>query len=131
MFFSFTFGLFQQEILATVEGPTGGEIICLARQLVDKLGPGKAVLNLEGDGTANLFAYARVPVLAGLDPDPAVDALQHEIESLVGARLTASRSAVFQEVARAAASRVPRAAPPEWHLRARAAVPFLEEPWYC
>ncbi len=64
-------------------------------------------------------------------PDPHVDALQRQVESIVGGRVHASRPAVFEEVARTAASLVPGAALPQWHLRDRAAVPYLEEPWYC
>ena len=63
--------------------------------------------------------------------DPAVDALQCEIETLVGTRADAPRSEVFAEVARVVASRVPGASVPSWTLPARASIPFLEEPWYC
>jgi hypothetical protein len=65
-------------------------------------------------------------------PDPAVDALQRTVESLVGQKLTADRSATFahiwEEAHRAAGlTRAHRADP----LIARAAIPYLNEPWYC
>jgi hypothetical protein len=44
----------------------------VARLLEGQLRPGQTVLNLEGDGSANLFAFARVPVTAGLSQDPRV-----------------------------------------------------------
>jgi len=67
-------------------------------------------------------------------PDPDVDRLQHEIETLVGRNVTAARRQVFDAV-RALADpsnaegRRPNAegAP----LVARAAIPYLTEPWYC
>jgi radical SAM superfamily enzyme YgiQ (UPF0313 family) len=63
--------------------------------------------------------------------DPAVDALQREIEQLVGRRVTAPRDEVFArvwEIAHAAAALAPAARRP---LLSRAAVPYLDEPWYC
>ncbi len=63
--------------------------------------------------------------------DPRVDALQQEIERLVGQRLTAARGDVFlrvRELAYAAAGLPAPATPP---LLSRAAVPYLNEPWYC
>ena len=64
-------------------------------------------------------------------PDPRVDALQQELERLVGSRITAARDEVFArvwEIAHAAAGAV---APPRAPLLSRAAVPYLNEPWYC
>lgn len=49
-----------------------GDTPHVARQLKATLGPGQTVLNFDTDGTANLFAFARVPLTAGLDQDPAV-----------------------------------------------------------
>ena len=63
--------------------------------------------------------------------DPAVDALQQEIEQLVGRRVTAPRHEVFArvwDIAHAAAGLVSARRTP---LLSRAAVPFLNEPWYC
>ena len=66
-------------------------------------------------------------------PDPAVDALQKEVSSLVGSRLSAPRRDVFAslwEVAHArAAVRAPERQDPD--LLPRAAIPYLNEPWYC
>jgi hypothetical protein len=66
-------------------------------------------------------------------PDPAVDALQQRIERLVGAKIGADRPSTFQQIwddAHAAAG-VP--APPRRETGAlpRAAIPYLNEPWYC
>ncbi|HEX6465407.1 MAG TPA: CUAEP/CCAEP-tail radical SAM protein [Vicinamibacterales bacterium] len=63
--------------------------------------------------------------------DPRVDALQTRIEQLVGQRLTAPRGEMFARVraiADAAAGLSPQRVSP---LLARAAVPYLNEPWYC
>ena len=64
-------------------------------------------------------------------PDARVDALQHDLERLVGSRINAPREDMFARVwdlAHAAAGTV---APPRPPLVARAAVPYLNEPWYC
>jgi hypothetical protein len=63
--------------------------------------------------------------------DPRVDALQQQIEALVGQQLTAPRGERFgrvRELAYAAAGLIPPPRPP---LIVRAAVPYLNEPWYC
>lgn len=57
--------------------------------------------------------------------DTRVDALQEAVMRHVGVRLTRPRTEVFREVAALAGLTV--RAP----LLARAAVPYLEEPWYC
>jgi radical SAM superfamily enzyme YgiQ (UPF0313 family) len=63
--------------------------------------------------------------------DPRVDTLQQDLEGLVGTRLNAPRDEMFArvwEIAHAAAGvTAPRRAP----LLSRAAVPYLNEPWYC
>jgi hypothetical protein len=66
-------------------------------------------------------------------PDPRVDDLQRDIMALVGTRLTADRRAMFDEVramARACAG-LPSVAADSRPARARATVPYLNEPWYC
>jgi hypothetical protein len=69
-------------------------------------------------------------------PDPRVDALQSQIESLVQQRLEegAARPDIFDEVCervqeadRAARSRLVSLPP----RRARSTIPYLTEPWYC
>ena len=64
--------------------------------------------------------------------DPAVDQLQETIAVLVGRRLNAPRRELFDEIwavahdASPAVRRVPHPG-----LLPRAAVPYLDEPWYC
>ena len=63
--------------------------------------------------------------------DRHVDALQQQIERLVGQQLTPPRGERFarvRELAYAASGLIPPARPP---LIVRAAVPYLNEPWYC
>ena len=63
--------------------------------------------------------------------DSRVDALQQSLEALVGHRLTAPRSDMFarvREIAYRAAGLPEPDGPP---LLSRAAVPYLNEPWYC
>jgi radical SAM superfamily enzyme YgiQ (UPF0313 family) len=63
--------------------------------------------------------------------DPRVDALQQQLEQLVGSRLNAPRDDVFArvwDVAHEAAGVGPPAREP---LPSRATVPYLNEPWYC
>jgi hypothetical protein len=64
-------------------------------------------------------------------PDPRVDALQQQLEQLVGSRVNAPRDELFGRVwdlAHAAAG-VP--APAREPLPSRATIPYLNEPWYC
>ena len=70
-------------------------------------------------------------------PDPRVDALQRDVMALVGTRLAADRRQVFDEVRTLACDRagvgpvgVRRRADTR-PARARATVPYLNEPWYC
>ena len=65
-------------------------------------------------------------------PDPAVEALQSELTDVIGMELSLSRSELFAKVwdvahTRANALAVRRRPP----LVARAAIPYLNEPWYC
>lgn len=64
-------------------------------------------------------------------PDPAVDALQQDVMALVGTRPRASRLDVFADIRERvdAALGGPTAQRPP--LVARAAIPYLTEPWYC
>jgi len=64
-------------------------------------------------------------------PDRSVDALHHEISTLVGTKLSANRRAAFDaisDLAHASAG-IPR--PASRPKRDRATVPYLNEPWYC
>ncbi len=63
--------------------------------------------------------------------DPAVDALQHEVMRLVGVRAGADRGDVFEAVRELADRALGRATRADRPRRARAAVPYLTEPWYC
>ena len=58
-------------------------------------------------------------------PEPDVDALQARLSSLVGTRAHGSRSELFERIRKI--SGVSGSKP----LIARAAIPYLDEPWYC
>ena len=65
-------------------------------------------------------------------PDPAVDALQSELTQMIGGRLSLNRADLFGKVwdiahARANSPAIRR----QPTLVARAAIPYLNEPWYC
>ncbi len=66
-------------------------------------------------------------------PDPRVDDLQREVERMVGVKLTADRREVFGRIWDMAHAAAGIAAPPRCDIGAlpRAAVPYLNEPWYC
>jgi hypothetical protein len=65
-------------------------------------------------------------------PDPRVDELQREVMAAVGTRLTADRRSLFDEIRVLAHERagLPLRADTR-PARARATVPYLNEPWYC
>jgi radical SAM superfamily enzyme YgiQ (UPF0313 family) len=65
-------------------------------------------------------------------PDPRVDDLQRDVMNLVGTRPTADRRQLFAEIRNMARERIglPHAADTR-PARARATVPYLDEPWYC
>ncbi len=65
-------------------------------------------------------------------PDQRVDRLQDMVAGVVGRRLTASRSAVFDELLSLAAEHVGVPVPNRpAGVRDRATVAYLNEPWYC
>jgi radical SAM superfamily enzyme YgiQ (UPF0313 family) len=64
-------------------------------------------------------------------PDPRVDALQQQLERLVGSRISAPRDEIFAQVWDAAHTAAGSVPPPREPLLSRAAVPYLNEPWYC
>jgi hypothetical protein len=53
----------RSSLAATLAG--AGDTPRVARAIERALLPGETIMNLEGDGTANLFAIARLPVLSG------------------------------------------------------------------
>jgi radical SAM superfamily enzyme YgiQ (UPF0313 family) len=64
--------------------------------------------------------------------DPAVDGMQAELTELVGVKLSSSRRDVFAKVWDLAHDRAGmRAMRREVPLVSRAAIPYLNEPWYC
>jgi radical SAM superfamily enzyme YgiQ (UPF0313 family) len=63
--------------------------------------------------------------------DPGVDALQQALERLVGARLNAPRDEIFARVWDIAHVAAGLNFPAREPLLSRAAVPYLNEPWYC
>lgn len=64
-------------------------------------------------------------------PDPAVDALQREVMRLVGVRAAAPRPVLFGAIRRLAVAALGKAPGADIPLVARAAIPYLTEPWYC
>jgi hypothetical protein len=73
-------------------------------------------------------------------PDPRVDSLQREVMARVGTRLTSDRQLLFDEIRALARERAgvsnPALRPGSGQAdtrpaRARATVPYLNEPWYC
>jgi hypothetical protein len=63
--------------------------------------------------------------------DARVDALQQAIERFIGSRLNAPRDEVFARVWTLAHEAAGLAIPSREPLLSRAAVPYLNEPWYC
>jgi radical SAM superfamily enzyme YgiQ (UPF0313 family) len=55
--------------------------------------------------------------------DPRVDALQHQVMALAGVRAARTREAIFETVCELAQVNV--------LLPSRAAIPYMNEPWYC
>jgi radical SAM superfamily enzyme YgiQ (UPF0313 family) len=66
-------------------------------------------------------------------PDPRVDDLQKEVTALVGVRVASDRRVLFEEISALAHDRagLTRAVQPAAPAATRAAVPYLDEPWYC
>jgi radical SAM superfamily enzyme YgiQ (UPF0313 family) len=67
------------------------------------------------------------------NPDPRVDELQREVESLVqrSGKLERSRREVFAELCRIASAKSGVAFSEVDPLPSRATIPYLTEPWYC
>jgi len=64
-------------------------------------------------------------------PDPRVDALHAEVTAIVGTKLTADRRTTFDEISALAHELAGRPYASSRPFRARATVPYLNEPWYC
>jgi len=64
-------------------------------------------------------------------PDPRVDALHADLTTLVGTRLTSNRRDLFDAIRGLAHDRAGRPRAQSRPARARATVPYLNEPWYC
>jgi radical SAM superfamily enzyme YgiQ (UPF0313 family) len=116
-----------RELLATVE----------ELDLVDHVAPvqwGLRLLVTQGSRLLELDDIARLVrpfdsktlTYPWMHPEPDVDRLQQAIARLVGVRAPRSRREVFGAVS-ALSGRPPWSAP----LLARAAIPYLDEPWYC
>jgi radical SAM superfamily enzyme YgiQ (UPF0313 family) len=121
------------ELLATID----------ALDLVDHVAPIQLAIRLLVPEGSRLLDLAEMrPYLSAFDadtlthrwthPDPRVDALQREIMALVGTRLTSDRRLLFDEIRRLAHDRAGISLPADTRpARARATVPYLNEPWYC
>ena len=64
-------------------------------------------------------------------PDSRVDALHTRLMALVGTTLTSSRRDIFDSVWAAAHRAAKMTPPPRQDVLPRAAVPYMNEPWYC
>ena len=114
-----------------------------ALDLVDHLSPIQLAIRLLVPRGSRLLELEQMRVhLDGFDPetlsyrwthpDPRVDDLQRDVMGLVGARLTSDRGRVFGEVRAMARERAGLPFAPDTRpARARATVPYLNEPWYC
>ena len=74
----------------------------------------------------------RLLVYPWAHPDPEVDRLQEAVAAAVGRRISASRSELFNELLALTADCLGVATPTRVSgSMDRAAVPYLNEPWYC
>ncbi len=65
-------------------------------------------------------------------PDPRVDALQREVETVVGTNPLADRRSLFERIWALAHERAGVAVPARAAVAiSRATIPYLNEPWYC
>ncbi len=93
---------------------------------------GSRMLELEDVRRVTAAFDARSLTYPWTHSDPAVDALQTELTHLVGVKLSSSRRDVFARVWDLAHDRAgTRAMRREAPLVSRAAIPYLNEPWYC
>lgn len=113
--------------------------------LVDHVAPVQLAIRLLIPNGSRLLELPDIRArIGGFDPrqlahtwthaDPAVDALQREVLALVGSRLATPRRTVFDAVRGLLRERTGIASapfPPQSPRVDRAAVPYLNEPWYC
>ena len=113
--------------------------------LVDHVAPVQLAIRLLIPNGSRLLELPEIRArIGGFDPrqlahtwthaDPAVDALQREVMALVGSRLAMPRATVFDAVrglVRERSCMVSPSFPPQSPRVDRAAVPYLDEPWYC
>jgi hypothetical protein len=64
-------------------------------------------------------------------PDARVDQLHHDVNAIVGSRLTADRRTVFEAIRTLAYDRAALPLPAIREESIRTAVPYMSEPWYC
>ena len=114
-----------------------------ALDLVDHVAPIQlAIRLLVPHGSRLLDVPEMRPHLGGFDadtltyrwthPDARVDDLQRDVMTLAGLRLNADRRLFFDEVRALAHERAGHAPEADTRpARARATVPYLNEPWYC
>ena len=114
-----------------------------ALDLVDHLSPIQLAIRLLVPQGSRLLELEQMRVHLGAfdaetlsyrwtHPDPRVDDLQRDVMALVGTRLTSDRRRVFEEVRAMACERAGLPFAPDTRpARARATVPYLNEPWYC
>lgn len=109
--------------------------------LIDHIAPIQLAIRLLVPSGSRLLELPDVCALAGVfdpttlthrweHPDPRVDALQADVSSLVGRRLTSHRRELFQAIAELAFERAGRPAPSLAAAPPRE-VPQFDEPWYC
>jgi radical SAM superfamily enzyme YgiQ (UPF0313 family) len=121
------------ELLDTIE----------ALDLVERVAPIQLAIRLLIPKGSRLLELDEIGRLVGrFDPatltyrwshaDERVDRLQEAVSELVGVRLAESRREVFDRVSALASERAGRfGRRQERPARARATVPYLNEPWYC
>jgi radical SAM superfamily enzyme YgiQ (UPF0313 family) len=119
----------------TIEGYRGLLRTLLDLDLVANVAPIQLAIRLlvpAGSRLLELPEFAGLPFDAQLlsyrwsNADPAVDRLAYDLQSLIQReeRAGATRAQIFRQICRAAGL-------PDFALPARAAIPFLTEPWYC
>ena len=112
--------------------------------LVDHVAPVQLCIRLLITGGSRLLQLPEVGRLIGefdpaalcyrwRHPDPRVDTLQHDIEALVrkGGADGCDRRSIFEQAWRLLRGAMDANAPTMPLLPARAAIPYLTEPWYC